>query len=199
MQLVENHIVKKGHKFYNECDELCFKAKNLYNAANYIIRKAFIEVEEKDRTYIPYVTMDKLIKNMDFGKHKNPYRELKATPAQQVLRRLDQDWRNFFAAIKDWSKNKHKYKGMPGPPKYKHKVKGRAQVVYPKITLSKMAFEKEKVFHLSGSNIKIKPYKANLENVNQVVITPKNGFLSSGLFILCKILLCLKFLRKSFQ
>jgi len=30
MQLVEQHIIKKQHPFYKECDELCFKSKNLY-------------------------------------------------------------------------------------------------------------------------------------------------------------------------
>ncbi|WP_279285896.1 hypothetical protein [Clostridium perfringens] len=35
---VERHIIKKSHKMWKACDELCFKAKNLYNYANYIQR-----------------------------------------------------------------------------------------------------------------------------------------------------------------
>lgn len=44
-----------------------------------------------------------------------------ARSAQQVLRLLDQNWRSFFAAIKDWKEHPEKYTGRPKLPKYKKK------------------------------------------------------------------------------
>ena len=42
MTLTERHIVKQNSPFFKECDALCFKSKNLYNYANYIVRQEFI-------------------------------------------------------------------------------------------------------------------------------------------------------------
>ena len=39
----EQHRIKKSNQFYPIIDELCWKSKNLYNYANYIIRQEFIE------------------------------------------------------------------------------------------------------------------------------------------------------------
>ncbi|TAG63846.1 MAG: transposase [Oscillatoriales cyanobacterium] len=42
MQLTERHIIKSTEHRFAEIDELAFKSKNLYNAANYVIRHNFI-------------------------------------------------------------------------------------------------------------------------------------------------------------
>ena len=39
---VERHQISKNHELYSICDDLCFKSKNLYNYANYLIRQTFI-------------------------------------------------------------------------------------------------------------------------------------------------------------
>ena len=41
MQLVEQHIIDKSHKYFEECDKLCFLSKNLYNIALYTIKKHY--------------------------------------------------------------------------------------------------------------------------------------------------------------
>lgn len=51
----------------------------------------------------------------------NPYKLLPTQTAQQILRTLFKDWKSFFASIKDYNKNKSKYKGRPKLPKYKAK------------------------------------------------------------------------------
>ncbi|MBQ9014238.1 MAG: IS200/IS605 family accessory protein TnpB-related protein, partial [Bacilli bacterium] len=51
----------------------------------------------------------------------NPYKMLPIQTSQQVLRTLFKDWKSFFVAIKDYNKNKSKYKGRPKLPKYKEK------------------------------------------------------------------------------
>jgi putative transposase len=42
VQRVERHIVNKNHEAYKLLDEYCFKAKNIYNLANYTQRQLFV-------------------------------------------------------------------------------------------------------------------------------------------------------------
>jgi len=41
-----------------------------------------------------------------------------AQSAQQCLRLLEANWKSFFVTVKEWSRNKMKYAGKPGLPKY---------------------------------------------------------------------------------
>lgn len=50
-----------------------------------------------------------------------PYKELMSQSSQCTLQVLDRNWKSFFVAIKDWSKNPSKYLGRPKLPKYKKK------------------------------------------------------------------------------
>lgn len=87
---------------------MCFRSKNLYNEANYIIRQSFIE----DGRYINYYDMNKELKT-----HEN-YKLCMSQPANCTLRLLDKNWKAYFIAIKDWKKHPDKYLGMPKLPKY---------------------------------------------------------------------------------
>ena len=42
MQLAQRHIIKSTEHRFTQIDELAFKSKNLYNAANYVIRQSFV-------------------------------------------------------------------------------------------------------------------------------------------------------------
>lgn len=67
-------------------DEFCFKSKNLYNCANYLIRQKFFN----DNEFISYNKMDKLImleESMDFDYRNMP----SAQSAQQCLRILEKE------------------------------------------------------------------------------------------------------------
>jgi putative transposase len=59
--------------------------------------------------------MDKLLQKSE------PYKLLMSQAAQCTLQVLDRNWKSFFVAIKDWSKNPSKYLGRPKLPKYKKK------------------------------------------------------------------------------
>ncbi len=41
MQLTELHIIKSTEHRFAQIDELAFKSKNLYNAANYVLSSIF--------------------------------------------------------------------------------------------------------------------------------------------------------------
>ena len=46
MNITETHQIKPNHKLYSICDELCFKSKNLYNAALYQFRQSYFDKEK---------------------------------------------------------------------------------------------------------------------------------------------------------
>jgi len=171
MNLVEQHIIKKSHMLFKEIDDLSFKSKNLYNAANYIIRQEFTTNKE----YLNYNKIDLLIKNKDFGEFTNPYKDLPAKVSQQILKNLDKNWLSFFKSIKNWKENKSKYKGMPRIPRYKKKESGRNILTYTIQAIGKRHFNKFNEIKLSKSNITVKT-KVKYEDLKQVRIIPKYDF-----------------------
>lgn len=123
---VEQHRIKKSHKFFNIIDDLCWKSKNMYNYGNYIIRQEFVktskEKEEGLRESAVWIQYNKLF---DMVKDSDPYKELGSNVGQATLRKLDKAWKSFFNATKDYSKNPNKYLGRPHMPKYLPKENGR--------------------------------------------------------------------------
>ena len=161
MIVVEKHNISKSHKYFKEIDSLCFLSKNLYNHANYLIRQSFIN----DRKYLNYNEIQKLLQN------NSDYKALPAKVSQQVLILLDKNWKSFFKSIKDYSKHREKYLGLPKLPKYKNKQKGRNILIYTIQAISKKELKKG-LIKLSGTNIKIKTDK---QHIQQVRIIPKNN------------------------
>lgn len=108
---VEQHQINKNHPLYKTVDTFCYRSKNLYNAANYIIRQEFI----KNNRYIKYRDLEKSLQQT------KEYKELMSQASQCTLQVLDRSWKSYFAATKDYEKNPHKYLGKPRIPKYKKK------------------------------------------------------------------------------
>ena len=79
MYLVEIHQIKPNHKLYSICDELCFKSKNLYNAALYQFRQSYFD---KKSDTLNWRDIRKIfIQNNQFD-----YRELPAKVSEAVLK-----------------------------------------------------------------------------------------------------------------
>ncbi|GAB6889822.1 MULTISPECIES: RNA-guided endonuclease InsQ/TnpB family protein [Geobacillus] len=155
---VEQHQINSYHYLYHYCNDLCFKSKNLYNYANYIVRQEFINNNE----WIRYNSLDKMLK------HKQVYKELPAQTSQQILRLLDKNWKSFFKAIKDWSKNKEKYLGKPKLPKYKKK-NGRNVVIFT----NQQCKIKDGYIKFPKTDLKLKTKV--IEGLQQVRIVPKGS------------------------
>ena len=49
---------------------------------------------------------------------QNDYRSLPAQSSQAVMKIVFQNWKSFFASLKDYKVNPTKYKGRPRIPKY---------------------------------------------------------------------------------
>ena len=125
----ERHIVVRSQVI----DDLCFKSKNLYNRANYLIRQKFIgtskEVEAGEREHaewIRYNEIDKIAK----AENRDEYRNLPAATSQQILMILEKNWKSFFEAMKVRGKKEDDFTGKPELPKYKHKTEGRNIAVF---------------------------------------------------------------------
>lgn len=162
---VERHIIKPNHKHYNLLNEFCYKSKNLYNYANYIIRQEFI----KNGNWIRYNNLDKILKQEE---NNFDYKNMPlASCSQQCLKLLDKNWKSFFQSIKDYNQNPSKYLGRPKLPKYKPK-NGRNILILTsqncKIQKGIVKFPKTfKGFYL----------KTKVNKLQQVRIIPKDRYL----------------------
>src|SRR6266567_1205567 len=120
MQLVEQHVIDRKDPRYSVIDEAAFKSKNLYNAALYEIRQAFIH----EGKYLNYNEMDKLMQQHE------AYKALRRKVSQWVLKGLDKNWKSFFESLKAYAEDPSKFTGRPRLPKYKHKTEGRNLLVH---------------------------------------------------------------------
>ena len=168
IQRVEKHIIKKSNFYYNMFCEFTHQSKNLYNHANYLVRKEFTE----NNRWLRYQDLDKILKkDIDYPDYRNMPT---AQAAQQTLQLVDQNWRSFFSLIKDWSKNKDKYSGKPKLPKYKPK-NGRMVLIITnqRIKLNGGILHLPKAFN--GFTIKPKCVTlGNFEKINQIRIVPRH-------------------------
>ncbi len=87
---------------------LCNSSKNLYNQALYTVRQEYLKTEK----YLDYYALDKLMKQTVNLEGNINYRMLKAGVSQQILKRLDKNYKSFFALVKKCPDMK------PKPPKY---------------------------------------------------------------------------------
>lgn len=172
MQLVEKHIISPNSKLYSECDALCFKSKNLYNYANYVVRQEFINTsKEKEnglRSFANYLNYNAINRILIDEKQFDMY-QLPIKVSNQTLMMLDKNWKSFFASIKDYKKNPDKYLGRPSLPKYLDKENGRFVVIYEKGAISKKRL-KHGVVSLSKTNIEV---TSKQQNISMVRIVPR--------------------------
>ncbi len=159
MQLVEKHIIDPNHWLYKRLDNLCFLSKNLFNYANYLIRQKFISLGE----YLDYYKIQKLCQG------KTDYLALPAKVSQQVLLRLHESWKSFFAATKEYNLHPDKFKARPKIPRYKHKILGRNVLTYTAQAISK-EWLKKGIINFSLTQIFL---TTKVSEVNQVRIVPK--------------------------
>lgn len=164
MQLVERHHYKKTHKYWQECDTLCFKAKNLYNLCNYYMRQRFFKTGKVwSNAKLYHLVAD-----------NDAYKQMPQTKiACSLIRQVCQAWTGYFKAHKDWEIHPDKYISEPKIPKYIDNLKGRYSVLYKGSDAIYKRPLAEVICHLSQSGIKIKMYQA--KKPIQARIAPKNG------------------------
>ena len=165
MQLVEQHVISRSDPRFAAIDAAAFQSKNLYNAALYEIRQAFIH----HGTYLNYSEMDKRMQSHE------AYKALPAKVSQQVLRQLDDAWTSFFEALEVYKEDSSKFTGRPRLPKYKHKTEGRNILVYTLQALRGGQSKKGIRGRIRPSGLPIE-VKTRHTEINQVRIIPRSGF-----------------------
>lgn len=161
-RLVEQTVYKKGSKYYDEMDQLCFLSKNLYNTTLYHRRQSFFS----DEGLVSFNVLRQKFVDED----QVDYRALPAKVSNQIQMLVDQNFSAFFALLK--KKKSGDYDKKIQLPKYLKKDSGRQIVIYPKDALS---FIKSGFIKLSKTNILI-PTNQNKESILQVRLVPKNGY-----------------------
>lgn len=161
MQLVEQHVIGKTDPRFAAIDAAAFASKNLYNAANYLVRQSFIH----KGVSLTYVEVFHRIKDHE------AYSALPRKVSNDVLRQLDRDWRGFFAALAAWQADPSKFLGRPKLPGYKDKQAGRNLLIYDIQALSAPGLRGGEVIP-SQLGISIPTRQTT---VRQVRIVPRKG------------------------
>ena len=94
-------------------EELSYHTTKLYNIINYDLR------ENGVKTYYDIEKEYKSNWHCDF---------LHSHTRQQMFKVLEQNWKSYFASVKDFGINPTKYKAKPRPPKFKNTDKPLALV-----------------------------------------------------------------------
>ena len=156
MYLIEKHIIKRTHPFYNECDRLCFQSKNIYNQGLYNVRQHYFNT----KTYLNYYG------NYDLTKTQECYDYLPKKVFTQTLRHVDMVFKSFFALLKNKTvKNRL--------PKYLDKVDGRYITIFTKQAIGLREFKKTGKLHLSQTDIYISTKLTDFNKLKEVRVVPR--------------------------
>ena len=158
--LCERHVIKKSHPFYDECDNLTFLAKNLYNATLYYQRESFFNKDFKN-----YYDVNRVFTH---GNQKD-YRALPSKVSKQVQMLVDKSFKSYFALVK--KKVNGDYSKSVRIPRYLGKTSGRCIVPYPKDALS---LKNDGFVKLSKTSIVIKT-NIDKRNIQGARIVPRGN------------------------
>jgi putative transposase len=161
MQLVEQHVIKGHDPRYHKIDEAAFASKNLWNAANYLVRQSVIF----QGTYLDNTAVFHRIKSHE------AYQALPRKVSNQVLLQLHKAWIAFFEGMETWKEHLEQFTGRPKFPGYKHKTAGRNLLVYELGAIWKRDLDRG-LIAVSGLGVLVQTAQAR-ETVDQVRIVPK--------------------------
>ena len=138
MRQVERHWIKEGHKLYSICDDLTFKAKNLYNAGLYQVRQSiFARNKSEEENKPPVLSWIELV--AQFRKEKQV--DMLALPSKvstNILKLVGSTISSYYQLLKCYhDKTNLSVTNKPRLPKYLHKTDGRYMVEFTNQTFSK--------------------------------------------------------------
>ncbi len=161
MKLVEQHVIKRGDARYQRIDAAAFASKNLWNAANYLVRQSFIF----QGVYLNNTAVFHLLKSHE------AYQALPRKVSNQVLLQLHNAWAGFFEAMEAWHEHPDRFTGRPKLPGYKHKTAGRNLLVYEKGAIWKRQLD-QGVIAVTELGALVQTAQ-NRETVSEVRLVPK--------------------------
>ena len=138
MRQVERHWIKENHELYSICDELTFKAKNLYNAGLYRIRQSLFERDRSEnKENHPLLSWIKLTSIFRTEKQVDML-ALPSKVSSGVLKSLGNVMGSYYQSLKCfYNKINTSIIHKPQLPRYLHKVNGRYVVEFNNQTISR--------------------------------------------------------------
>lgn len=174
MRQVERHWIRESHELYSVCDDLTFKAKNLYNAGLYQIRQSIFERDTCKEGVKPSVlTWVELVSR--FRKEKQA--DMLALPSKvsaNILKLIGSTIHSYYQTLKCYhDKSNLSVINKPKLPRYLHKTDGRYVVEFNNQTISrKRGVNGELILCPKDLNLHI---PTQVENPKCVRIVPKLG------------------------
>jgi len=102
--------ISKEH--YNKLYSMSNYSKDLYNQTNFLVKQYLKYTGSYLSNYQTYY----LMQERENLQGEINFKKLKIVLSQNVLKILDQNWKSYFKALKDYKKNPHKYSNMPKAP-----------------------------------------------------------------------------------
>lgn len=168
--IVKIPLMKIQDKQLSIIEELSFHTSKLYNIANY---------NNRNDKFFNYYEMCNI--------YKENYHTLflHSQTSQQCLKVLEQNWKSYFASIKDYKKSPHKYKGEPRPPKFKNHKDKKNEIIFTKagiriknnLLLLSLSKKMKDIFKVQSLNFRINMSKMpfNISNIQQIHIQWNNS------------------------
>lgn len=171
--------------------QICFEARCLRNIANYIKRKAYFE---HDKYSVNVNDIDKICKGKVSSKKakfllehyskeieeiKKHYVFFSKAAAQRIFMRLNDEWKNFFKALKEYKKHPEKYTAKPRVPGYAKKditlvlQRNAFRVLDNQLVITQVDF-KEPIKVRCCDN-QVFNSKSTVTKVKELRIVPKSG------------------------
>ena len=174
MKQVERHWIKEGHELYSICDDLTFKAKNLYNAGLYQVRQSiFQRNKSEEENKPPVLSWIELV--AQFRKEKQV--DMLALPSKvstNILKLVGSNISSYYQLLRCYhDKANTSVTNKPGLPGYLHKTKGRYIVEFTHQTFSKKRGTNGELI-LCPKDLKLS-IPTKIEHPNCVRIVPKLG------------------------
>ena len=142
-------------------EELSYHTTKLYNIINYDLR------ENGFKNYYDIEKQYKSNWHCDF---------LHSHTRQQMFKVLEQNWKSYFARIKDFRVNPSKYKGLPRPPKFKNTDKNKNEIIFTNLAIRysdgilKLSLSKaiKSLFNVESLNFEVSKKLQNIINWNEL-------------------------------
>lgn len=142
-------------------DKITTLSNNLYNLALYNVRQNYFN----NKTFLNYYG------NYPLCKENENYKALPSQAAQQVIKQVDNAFKSFFKANKDYQKHPNKYKARPKIPKYKEKG-SKSIITIPSQTI----YLKENYIQFPKSKYKLFIGELKLDKIVEVKIKPYHKY-----------------------
>lgn len=148
-------------KQLNIIEEISYHTTKLYNIVNYDLR------EKGFKSYVDIENTYKSNWHCDF---------LHSHTRQHCFKMAEQNWKSYFASIKDYKENPHKYKGLPKPPKFKNMEDKKNEIVFTNLAIRfkentlMLSLSKaiQKIFEVESLNFEVSNKLQSLINWNDL-------------------------------